>query len=84
MAWFGAKNNLSVEQLALGWGFALLEGAVMAAIKLVPIGQQSGQTLLRKLSAQLPEWNHRPPPCQDVCAGYPIQSEVSLFDVKSK
>ena len=55
MAWFGAKNSLGVEQLALGWGFALLEGAVMAAIKLVPIGQQAGQTLLRKLSAQLPE-----------------------------
>ncbi|WP_024873422.1 urease accessory protein UreF [Tolumonas lignilytica] len=55
MAWFGAKNGISVEQLALGWGFAILEGAVMAAIKLVPIGQQAGQTLLRQLSVVLPE-----------------------------
>ena len=54
MAWFGAKNGISVEQLALGWGFSLLEGAVMAAIKLVPIGQQAGQTLLRQLSVLLP------------------------------
>lgn len=55
MAWFGAKNGISVEQLALGWGFSILEGAVMAAIKLVPIGQQVGQTLLRQLSVALPE-----------------------------
>lgn len=54
MAWFGARCGLCVEQLALGWGFALLEGAVMAAIKLVPIGQQRGQTLLRQLSARVP------------------------------
>lgn len=54
LAWFGARSGLDVDQLALGWGFALLEGAVMAAIKLVPIGQQSGQTLLRELAPLLP------------------------------
>ena len=40
MVRFGCKNNLSVEQPALGCGFALLEGAVAAAIKLVPIGHK--------------------------------------------
>lgn len=53
-AWAGARLGLSLEQLALGWGYALLEGAVMAAIKLVPIGQQAGQGILRRVSAGLP------------------------------
>jgi len=53
-AWAGARLGLSLEQLALGWGFALLEGAIMAAIKLVPIGQQAGQGILRRVSAGLP------------------------------
>lgn len=65
MAWFGAKNGINVEQLALGWGFSLLEGAVMAAIKLVPIGQQAGQTLLRQLSVALPEAYSRACSVQD-------------------
>ncbi len=65
MAWFGAKNGISVEQLALGWGFSILEGAVMAAIKLVPIGQQAGQTLLRQLSVALPEAYRRACAVQD-------------------
>ncbi len=53
-AWAGARLGLSLEQLALGWGFALLEGAIMAGIKLVPLGQQAGQRALRHVSARLP------------------------------
>lgn len=39
---------------ALGW--SLLENLVMAAVKLLPLGQSGGQSLLRKLALQLPSW----------------------------
>ncbi|WP_449432764.1 urease accessory protein UreF [Pseudomonas putida] len=55
MAWLGAHWSIPLRQLALGLGFAWLEGAVMAGVKLVPFGQQAAQTLLRELGEQLPE-----------------------------
>ncbi|WP_194791960.1 urease accessory protein UreF [Pseudomonas sp. UFMG81] len=54
MAWLGAHWSIPLRQLALGLGFAWLEGAVMAGVKLVPFGQQAAQTLLRDLSEELP------------------------------
>ena len=54
MAWLGAHWSIPLRQLALGHGFAWLEGAVMAGVKLVPFGQQAAQTLLRDLGHALP------------------------------
>ncbi|MGE8304516.1 MAG: urease accessory protein UreF [Pseudomonas kermanshahensis] len=54
MAWLGAYWSIPLRQLALGIGFAWLEGAVMAGVKLVPFGQQAAQTLLRDLGQDLP------------------------------
>ncbi|MDF9756618.1 urease accessory protein [Pseudomonas sp. TE6288] len=54
MAWLGAYWSIPLRQLALGHGFAWLEGAVMAGVKLVPFGQQAAQTLLRDLGEELP------------------------------
>ncbi|MBC3419625.1 urease accessory protein UreF [Pseudomonas wayambapalatensis] len=54
MAWLGAHWSIPLRDLALGHGFAWLEGAVMAGVKLVPFGQQAAQTLLRDLGAELP------------------------------
>ncbi|WEL57924.1 urease accessory UreF family protein [Pseudomonas kermanshahensis] len=54
MAWLGAYWAIPLRQLALGIGFAWLEGAVMAGVKLVPFGQQAAQTLLRDLGQELP------------------------------
>lgn len=54
MAWLAAHWAIPLRQLALGHGFAWLEGAVMAGVKLVPFGQQAAQTLLRDLGAGLP------------------------------
>lgn len=54
MAWLGAYWAIPLRQLALGIGFAWLEGAVMAGVKLVPFGQQAAQTLLRDLGQDLP------------------------------
>ncbi|MDH0647644.1 urease accessory protein UreF [Pseudomonas sp. GD03858] len=54
MAWLAAHWSIPLRQLALGHGFAWLEGAVMAGVKLVPFGQQAAQTLLRDLGEELP------------------------------
>ncbi|OUM22941.1 urease accessory protein UreF [Pseudomonas putida] len=54
MAWLAVHWGIPLRQLALGYAFAWLEGAVMAGVKLVPFGQQAAQTLLRDLTAGLP------------------------------
>ncbi|MBM3103785.1 MULTISPECIES: urease accessory protein UreF [Pseudomonas] len=54
MAWLGAHWRIPLPDLALGHGFAWLEGAVMAGVKLVPFGQQAAQSLLRDLCEELP------------------------------
>ncbi|MDD0974208.1 urease accessory protein UreF [Pseudomonas fontis] len=54
MAWLAAHWEIALRDLALGHGFAWLEGAVMAGVKLVPFGQQAAQSLLRDLSAEMP------------------------------
>jgi len=59
MAWLAVHWQIPLRELALGHGFAWLEGAVMAGVKLVPFGQQAAQTLLRELCEELPavlEW----------------------------
>ncbi|WP_439859265.1 urease accessory protein UreF [Pseudomonas sp. MBLB4136] len=55
MAWLAAHWHIPLRALALGHGYSWLEGAVMAGVKLVPFGQQMAQSLLRDLSAELPE-----------------------------
>nr|WP_314480616.1 urease accessory UreF family protein [uncultured Pseudomonas sp.] len=55
MAWLAVHWAIPVRPLAMGYGFAWLEGAVMAGVKLVPFGQQAAQTLLHELSTDLPE-----------------------------
>lgn len=55
MAWLAVHWAIPLRQLAMGYGFAWLEGAVMAGVKLVPFGQQAAQTLLHALSNDLPE-----------------------------
>ncbi|ANY87419.1 MULTISPECIES: urease accessory protein UreF [Pseudomonas] len=54
MAWLGVHWSIPLRQLALGHGFAWLESAVMAGVKLVPFGQQAAQTLLRDMGEALP------------------------------
>ncbi|CAK9888948.1 MULTISPECIES: urease accessory protein UreF [Pseudomonas] len=54
MAWLAVHWGIPLADLALAHGYAWLEGAVMAGVKLVPFGQQAAQTLLRDLSVALP------------------------------
>jgi urease accessory protein len=49
---FGLDRSSGLQ--ALGW--SLIENLVMAAIKLVPLGQTAGQRMLRRLAVRLPEW----------------------------
>ena len=59
MAWLGWHWRLPLSMLMLAHGHAWLEGAVMAAVKLVPLGQQAAQTLLADagpmIAAALPQ-----------------------------
>ncbi|MDD1016411.1 urease accessory protein UreF [Pseudomonas rubra] len=55
MAWLAVHWDIRLPDLALAHGYAWLEGAVMAGVKLVPFGQQAAQTLLRDLSEALPD-----------------------------
>lgn len=54
-AWLGWQWGVPARALALGYGYSWLESSVMAGLKLVPFGQQKAQSLLRVLSATLPE-----------------------------
>jgi urease accessory protein len=49
---FGLQPSIGLQ--ALGW--SLIENLVMAAIKLIPLGQTAGQRMLRRLALRLPEW----------------------------
>lgn len=53
-AWYGAKNKMSLEDIQISWSYSWLESNIMAAIKLVPLGQQAGQQLIYQLSTLLP------------------------------
>lgn len=50
----GKQWAISLEALLSGFAWSWLENAVNAAIKLVPLGQTAGQTLLYTLSEQIP------------------------------
>lgn len=54
-AWIGFQWQISLSTLQHGWLFNWLESSVMAAIKLVPLGQQSGQLLIFQLAEQIQE-----------------------------
>jgi urease accessory protein len=47
--------NIAAEDALEGYLWSWLENAVMAGVKLIPLGQTSGQQLLLKLSEQVPE-----------------------------
>lgn len=54
MAFAAAKWHVPLEELLAGFAWSWLENAVNAAIKLVPLGQSAGQTLLYQLSEEIP------------------------------
>ncbi|MEG1040907.1 MAG: urease accessory protein UreF [Pseudomonas sp.] len=79
MAWLGAHWQIPLRDLALGLGYAWLEGAVMAGVKLVPFGQQAAQSLLRDLSEALPAVLHSALelPDDELGAGLPLLAIAS-------
>jgi urease accessory protein len=56
-AWAAAAAHWEIgeEQAVQAWLWAWLENQVMAAIKLVPLGQTAGQNMLLSLSAAIPQ-----------------------------
>lgn len=55
MALAGCHWHIPPQSLARGYLWSWLENAVMAGVKLVPLGQTAGQKLLLTLSEQLPD-----------------------------
>jgi urease accessory protein len=60
----GLSQGLSVEMTCFAWAFSWLENQVQAAVKLVPLGQSSGQRLLMSLR---PLSGMAPPPQPWTC-----------------
>ncbi|URJ29513.1 urease accessory protein UreF [Blochmannia endosymbiont of Camponotus modoc] len=57
IAWLGYMWSISLENLALGYAYNMLESATMTGLKLVPFGQITAQKLLRSLMERLPnDW----------------------------
>ena len=46
---------IPVEQAALGYAWSWLENLVLAAVKIIPLGQTQGQQLLQRLIPLIPE-----------------------------
>jgi urease accessory protein len=53
-AWACARWAVPVDQAAEGYAYGWLENQVIAAVKLVPLGQAAGQRVLHKLTTRLP------------------------------
>jgi urease accessory protein len=60
LTWPGAfalachADGLRHDEALAAYAFAWLENQVLAAIKLVPLGQSAGQRLLRELASRVP------------------------------
>ena len=51
-----SKWSVSIDDALMGYLWAWCENQVAAAIKVVPLGQTSGQRLLSRLIGQIPAW----------------------------
>jgi len=47
--------QVPLNAAALGYGWAWLENLVLAAVKIIPLGQTAGQQTLQRLAARLPD-----------------------------
>lgn len=47
--------GITCEQAALGYGWAWLESLILAAVKIIPLGQTAGQQLVHDLAPLLPD-----------------------------
>lgn len=47
--------HIPIETTLLGYAFGFLENMISVSVKLIPLGQSDGQTLLYQLSATLPD-----------------------------
>ena len=53
-AWACARWAVPVDQAAEGYAYGWLENQVIAAVKLVPLGQAAGQRVLHRLATRMP------------------------------
>ncbi|URJ31678.1 urease accessory protein UreF [Blochmannia endosymbiont of Camponotus modoc] len=79
IAWLGYMWGISLENLALGYAYNMLESATMTGLKLVPFGQITAQKLLRSLVERLPnDWKKSDMITDhELGSGFPLQSIAS-------
>lgn len=53
-AFAASRWDIPLEQAALGYAWSWLENLVLAAVKLIPLGQTQGQQVLQRLSPTIP------------------------------
>ena len=77
----GAAFGVSLRTTALAFAYARLEGMVLAAIKLVPLGQSAGQRMIFELAGTLPAACEAAPSVAeaDIAAGAPGQVLASAL-----
>jgi urease accessory protein len=76
-----AANQFAIDPTSAcsGYAWSWLENAVMAGVKLVPLGQTSGQQLLLRLSGSIPELIERAMTIEDmdICSSTPALAIAS-------
>lgn len=68
-AWACARWAVPVTQAAEGYAYGWLENQVIAAVKLVPLGQAAGQRVLHRLATRLPALVDGALACDDAALG---------------
>jgi urease accessory protein len=53
-AFAAVRWNIAPREMALGYAWSWLENLVLAAVKIIPLGQTEGQRVLQQLSPELP------------------------------
>jgi urease accessory protein len=68
-AFASARWQISAEAMIQAFAWAWVENQVLAAVKLIPLGQSAGQRMLCALSARIPSWVERARGCTDADMG---------------
>ncbi len=54
-AFAACRWEIPTDQACLGYAWSWLENLVLAAVKIIPLGQTQGQQVLQRLATQIPE-----------------------------
>jgi urease accessory protein len=73
-AWAAARWSAPAASTAEAYGYGWLENQVIAAVKLVPLGQTAGQQVLHRLAGRIPCLVETALAIDDECAGVGVSA----------